>query len=442
MSSPSINANNNDTTACSQIVQDGTSSEEPDFVKDSKDDKNAATATASNSGTPAEAETNGAVINPVTDFVTTSYVLDTINSALEETMNGMNPLTSSGETQQQKQKGYFELQKRMPDGSARKATEEEITSADMKNKLEQAAQLTSKMTLEQKVEWAQKQRQSGNELYQQQKFKEAIDIYLTCLVVRDTTQNQQKVVDQDVLILPVMNNLAQCSLQLGWYHKAELFCTLGLEALGDDSRGQSVAKLYFKRGKARRLRGWYDEAKGDLERALVALWNRTEIAVDKTAEQKSIEREFQLLHKAIVEGKKNKDRAQRAMQKVLGSSSVKETGTANASLNEDGSVTKQSPSTNSNDNTKAAASTPQENQGLYHEKHVRTYSTIRKRPEGPPPYEKARLPGLQLSYWQTYRLVAARVAQKLLDIIGEEEGNGFGTEASNLDETENGAKLD
>ena len=46
----------------------------------------------------------------------------------------------------------------------------------MKNKLEQAAQLTSKMNLEEKIEWAQKQRQQGNALYQEGRYKEAIDM--------------------------------------------------------------------------------------------------------------------------------------------------------------------------------------------------------------------------------------------------------------------------
>jgi hypothetical protein len=40
---------------------------------------------------------------------------------------------------------------------------------------------------------------------------------------------------------------------------------------------------------------------------------------DKSPEQKAIEKELYLLEKSIAEGKKNNKRAQRAMQKVLGS---------------------------------------------------------------------------------------------------------------------------
>jgi len=426
-------------------------------------------ATKSTSATKNIEEENA--VNPITDFITTSSVIETINAALAETMKDPSSSSSSSSSsrqqpqeQQQPSTGYFELQKRLPDGSARKATEEEITSADMKNKLEQAAQFTSKMSTEQKIEWAHKQRQSGNALYQQGKYKEAIDIYLTCLIVRDTSANttsttttttknkdddtdnddgdgkkaKAAVVDNNMeaLILPVMNNLAQCSLQLGWYHKAELFCTLALEALEGDAPTKPhkpsllVAKLHFKRGRARRLRGWYDEARGDLERALVALGSPlTKDSAQKSAEQKALEKEFQLLEKAVAEGKKNKKRAKRAMQTVLGGIENKDT--------------QQNPTTDSCSDTKvpssksesAAATKPTITIPLYHEKHARTHSTIRKRPEGPPPYERACLP-VQLSYWQMYRLIAARVAQKILDIIGEGEGSSFGSTGATKEDTE------
>lgn len=412
-------------------------------------------------------------IHPVTEFVTTSSVLDTINAALMEEMDPSSSATSAiGSADRINKKGdkpqFFELQKRMPDGSARPATDEEITSADVKNKIEQAAQLTSKMTWDQKVEWANKQRQSGNALYQEKRYKEAIDIYLTCLVVRDmaNTGNNTNIkkepdandsmdsgnVDLEVLILPVMNNLAQCTLQLGWYHKAELFCTLALEASekdNQDSRGPSIAKLYYKRGKARRLRGWYDEAKGDLDRALVALDTSTNSCdsngeAQKPVEQKAIEREMQSLQRSIVEGKKNKKRAQRAMQKVLGSSSrVEETsalGTNDADI-QSSSTMAQANARTGHSNT---ATSPVTTAPLYHEKHARTHSKIRKRPEGPPPYKRTTCSSMDLSYWQMYRLVVARVAQRILDIIGEEEGAGFGATAgaNGSDERQRGGKED
>lgn len=370
--------------------------------------------------------TDSKAVYPLTDFVTTSSVINSINSALEDVMKQELGEEVAQNCRGKKQQSFFELQKRMPDGSTRKATDEETSSEDMKNKLEQAAKLTSIMSLDDKIEWAQKQRQQGNELYKAAKYKEAIDMYLTCLVVRDMIK--EKVDDQQVLILPVMNNLSQCALQLGWYHKAEVFCTLALESLDINSRNHAVAKLYFKRSRSRRLRGLYHHAKCDLHKAVDMLG----VSMDdneKSPEQRAIEREFQLLAQAAAEGIKNKKRAQRGMQKVLGSTSEP---------NEAGSKTPMAPSDamgqqategteggvpNAKDESDIPPTTP-----LYHEKHGRTHSAIRKRPGGPPPYEQPHL-AVELNFWQVYRLVIGRVAQRLLDIIGEDEGASFGASA-------------
>ena len=395
----------------------------------------------------ASANNNGEdpFVEPTTDFVTTSYVLDSLNSALDK----LNPPTGENSSSSQQllpggKRTFFELQKRLPDGSTRKATDEEMSSADMKNKLEQAAKYTENMSLEQKIEWAQKQRQHGNELYQEGKYKEAIDIYLTCLVVRDTAKQD---VDQEVLILPVMNNLAQCTLQLGWYQKTEHFCTLAMESINDvTSKGPLVAKLYFKRAKARRLRGMYKEAKFDLEVAKLKLGaDGTEKEESKTPEHKAIERELQLLVKATKEGKRNRERAQRAMQKVLGTSSGNNQYDEKKVDEDSGTTSSTNGGMNYSENgslTGPQSTEPKSNQGseeedtpLYHEKQARTHSTIRKRPEGPPPYERNILP-VDLSYWQMYRLIMARVAQRLLDIIGEEEGEGFGGRSQDDDDND------
>lgn len=207
----------------------------------------------------------------------------------------------------------FELQKRFPDGTTRRATDSELAGADMQTKLEQAATYveSSLPSLSAKLEWAEQQRLVGNTLYQQQQFEAAIDVYLTCLVVvaRDyhyDNNNNNKEVGNDVdgtladsdretqrqrrLLLCfcyVMNNLAQCAMRLSWYKKAQEFCTLGLTRIlllqeeekktTTDSRTSSassieiqhqVAKLYYKRGKAHRLKVEYRRANADLQQAL------------------------------------------------------------------------------------------------------------------------------------------------------------------------------
>ena len=65
--------------------------------------------------------------------------------------------------------------------------------------------MTAKMTPAQKIEWAKNQRIEGNLLFSKKKYKEAIDVYLTCFVAMD------KLFPQDCVITSesgVANNMA------------------------------------------------------------------------------------------------------------------------------------------------------------------------------------------------------------------------------------------
>jgi hypothetical protein len=169
-----------------------------------------------------------------------------------------------------------------------------------------------------------------------------------------------------------MNNLAQSTLALKWFRKTEQFCTLALQevyvnadvdadpdtgaavknGIGDEpdigsatrstnidatslkfpKQQHQIAKLYYKRGKARRLGGLYKDARIDLETALQWIeWlsnNKTKPDSMQGKEQdgqavadsrRVVERELQLVAKASAEARRNKERQQQAMQKVLSS---------------------------------------------------------------------------------------------------------------------------
>ena len=169
---------------------------------------------------------------------------------------------------------------------------------------------------EQKIEWAERQRQEGNELYKEGDFRGALDVYLTCLVAK-TTDNADFMAQ---VFLPVMNNLAQCSIQLKMYQKAQQFCTLALDEIetadptNNRQQQELVAKLYFRRGRAKRLSADYQQAKNDYEIAMSLL--------DKESmEYRSVQREMQVLQRAENEERRNEKRQERAMQRLLGSNS-------------------------------------------------------------------------------------------------------------------------
>ena len=190
-------------------------------------------------------------------FITTSRLMESLNASLQETAAPDDTLLPR-----------FELQRRLPDGSTRRATESEQAAADMETKLQQTATLIEKMNQEERRTWAQAQREAGNIFYKEEKYKDAIDTYLTCLPAID--QSFPETVDL-LLFLKVMNNLSQSCIQLHWSGKAIRFASIALDQIknGDQERTKEVAvevvKLYFKRGKAYRLRGDYQEARGDLQ---------------------------------------------------------------------------------------------------------------------------------------------------------------------------------
>lgn len=140
-----------------------------------------------------------------------------------------------------------------------------------------------------------------------------MDVYLTCLVAKSDDKEFSTRV-----FLPVLNNLALCTLQLGMWSKTDQFCTLALEdtlnfdILEKDEERAAVAKIYFRRGKSRRLQGLYKEARNDLEQALLLMGD------DDTQERRTVQREIRKVDQSVTEGKRNEKRQERAMKKALG----------------------------------------------------------------------------------------------------------------------------
>ena len=337
-------------------------------------------------------------------FITTSDVLNQLNKNLKE-------LTLPGEESLDPR---FELQKRLPDGSTIPASQADLSASDLQNKLQQSAKFVSQLTPSDKLIWAEKQRLSGNSLFQRGEYKAAMDIYLTCLVVKETNNNNNNNSNNNSssskdngigflsrTLLPVLNNLAQCTLQLGMHKKTIEFCKIALEEISKVQDHQDdpidpiiICKIYYKRGKAKRLSGQYFEARDDLNQSLIQLEEKGKDDPDQIKPfHQAILKELRHLETAEKEGRKNKQRQKRAMQKALANT--------NTSTKDDATQTIKAP---------------------------RQYSTIRARKKATVPIknsvqkvEEASSNTPELSYWQYYWLVVERVAESLLIMLGDEE---------------------
>jgi tetratricopeptide (TPR) repeat protein len=381
-------------------------------------------------------------------FVTTSDVLNELNKQLQI-------LEAPGESESNS-KPRFELQKRLPDGSAIPASPVDVAAADMQTKLQQAAGIVASLkTQQEKKEWAEYQRQAGNHYFGNGDYKAAMDIYLTCLVVKD--DSQEFIVK---VMTPVLNNLAQCALQLGMYKKTLMFCTIALEEMekqspqlllvlqqGEEELQQrlALAKLYFKRAKAGRLTGIYPQARKDLDLALHMLHQQGEggdtdddatiLKADWAVYEQAIQKERGQLQVAEREGRRNRQRQQRAMQRVLGETTTSKPKNENKSQDDDNGD-------NPSSGREASSSTNSNADGLY-TTVPRKYSTIRSRrkqsneiPAADETTDKQRRQEQRsnLSYWQYYCLVVARVAEMLLEMIGDDNNKAIADDNANAND--------
>ena len=310
-------------------------------------------------------------------FFTTSDLVSKMNASMKEA-NMILPASSDDDAG-----GGFELQRKMPDGSYRRADEKEVAAADFQSKMKQASEAIKTLNPQQKIEWAKYQRTEGNVLFARGEYKEAMDVYLTCLVAMDQSsssslsssppsdeatsvpmadENTEKTNDgrrndyDDVtndeddegeqqqfniqiekdIKLPVLLNLALSALKLGMLSKAEQFCNHAIET----ELGKQSAKAHFRRGRVRMLMGHFVSAELDLDKAHelidtnMIMRNSDNIIVTDINDRKEnnqklkelenektvILREKQKLNRLVNHAHKNEKQQKRAMQKLFNSS--------------------------------------------------------------------------------------------------------------------------
>lgn len=254
-------------------------------------------------------------------FFTTSDLVNRMNATLRaDADNGVGGVGGVG--------GGFELQRRFPDGRTRRADEADTAAADFQSKLKQAAHATSGLKNAEKLEWAKLQRAEGNRLFAAAEYNEAMDVYLTCLVAADQSGPKKTATteaaddgDDDAVAkaraerevqLPVLLNLAACTLRLRMLSKTVEFCDLAASL--PTRCGDASPKVYFRRGKARALMGEYAAAERDLERASTLL----DDDVDGVKEREAVRRELDKLRRLRNTARTNRARQKKAMRSLLG----------------------------------------------------------------------------------------------------------------------------
>lgn len=374
---------------------------------------------------------SGSSATTLPSFVTVSDVVNRLNAELAQLTNATPLENTDGKgCRNSNSSGGFELQTRLPDGSARQATANEISTADFQQRLEQAAGHVQSLASEaEQLSWAHEQRLAGNALVNQPQtnYAAAIDLYLLCLTVAAERKDS---LPHLLLFAKVMNNIAVCSLQLQWYRKTVHFCTVAIQHLDDCCNSSSSfaveltepqCQLHYKRAKAHRLGGEYECARADLNVATKLLQSTREnklatnlddsVNSSTSGPSLAIRKEEQLLNRAVAEAKRNKIQQQRAMQLLLGGQTETHRVTPTAS-------------TGSSSSPRAVA--PVSVAALYEDDERprrRTHSTLAcaSHKKAVSPRQSPELPPPELSYWQMYWQRVGRQAQKLLDWLDERD---------------------
>jgi tetratricopeptide (TPR) repeat protein len=305
-----------------------------------------------------------------------------------------------------------------------------------------AAEMTLNLTHQQKIEWAAAQRKQGNVLFGTGDYKEAMDVYLTCLVAMDvsnspSTNTEMKCNEDDIsaadditssasfkskseveIQLPVLLNLALCALKLGMLSKAEKFCNYALEL----EAGLRSAKAHFRRGRIRMLLGNYVDAELDLDKALNLI---QQSCVDDAGsdgdstnslqkdDTQVILREKQKLHRLVQKAEMNHNIQKRAMERLFNSAEHDGDAKAKSVKSTVGKSLKEMSS------GECSSLYPKEKTGR------RNFSTLRDDPSwdhslfiNDQSNEAAEASHFISTHVAWYLQMIGRCAQRLLDIIG------------------------
>ena len=342
-------------------------------------------------------------------YITTSDILNRMNSEFQR----------MGAADGDLQTPAVELQRRLPDGSTRRCNEDELRASDLQTKLQQTAKLIQELNEQEKIEWAKDQRLVGNSLFQSGEYAQAMDIYLTCLVVKNNS-------DEFLMgtFLPVLSNLAQCTLKLSMYKKTIQFCNLCFEELEPKDHLRKdlhipLSKMHYKRGKAHRLSGEYKAARKDLDQGMKLLETLKETRHSSVIDyEKAIQNEIRNLEMAEREGRRNLNRTKKAMQTILNSGGGR---TSDTNTIQSPTETRALSSTEGVSGTNLSAS-----EGLYEQNPTgtkRRYSTLRAPKRNPRTNQAPNQSQTDktISYSRYYWDMVARVCETLLIWLGDEE---------------------
>lgn len=119
-----------------------------------------------------------------------------------------------------------DIKRKQDDGTMVDAREHELASLGTKSTVASTAGLLKKLPPSERLDWAIETKNEANAFYKDRKFKEAMGKYVECLAATDfgIKDSENRVGGNvDVLVIPVLCNLAACCIQAEEWSKAISF---------------------------------------------------------------------------------------------------------------------------------------------------------------------------------------------------------------------------
>jgi len=129
----------------------------------------------------------------------------------------------------------MEVKRQSKDGTLQSTKPNELATLNTKARIATTAQLLKNLNGDEKLQWALQTKEEGNQLFQKKDFAAAIEKYMETLSAADFGSSLNETLETngrgnvDVLIIPILCNLAACCVELEQWQKVILFADQALK---------------------------------------------------------------------------------------------------------------------------------------------------------------------------------------------------------------------
>jgi len=192
------------------------------------------------------------------DDIFDDNIITSSKSPFEAFLNGFNDGNQDGMNVQ--------IKRKLNDGTLLDISDNTMSVLNTKSRIAANAKVINDLPLEERYKWGIEMKTFANTLFNDGNYQEAMEKYAEALTASDfgnikegDGKNRGNV---DILVTPVLTNLAACCIHLKQWNKAVQFCKQAIEL------NPACAKAYLRLGLGQLYLGEFTNCKSNLNKAL------------------------------------------------------------------------------------------------------------------------------------------------------------------------------